>query len=79
MGMSRLFSSLSVVPVDCGVAEEREEPNCDSLLPFLLCEIRLMESVYLWLKGTDSRRKSKHLCEQFGTWCRVCPMNGNYH
>ena len=30
-----------------------------------------MESVYLWLQGTDSRRKSKHLCEQFGTWCRV--------
>ena len=41
MGMSGVFSSLSVVPVDCGVAEEREEPNCNSLLPFLLCEIRV--------------------------------------
>lgn len=33
-GHVRTIFFLSVVPVDCGVAEEREEPNCDSLLPF---------------------------------------------
>lgn len=72
--MSGAFSSLLVVPVGCGVAEEREEPTIViHFCPFscVKSELGFMDSVYLWLQGTDSRRKSKHLCEQSGTWYRV--------
>lgn len=37
------FSSLLVVPGDYGCAEEREEPDCNSISAthFLLCKIRV--------------------------------------
>ena len=82
VGMSGAFSSLLVVPVHCGVAEEREEPNCNSLLPFLLCEIRV------WTHGVSVSVAPRYWFQEeiktpvWTVWYLVqgeCPMNGSYH